>query len=247
VYAPRIERLNETFATRQLGLYGPDLAAIACFFQPPFSAPTQHLAAAEQSRLLNHAGFALRAVGRLGDANMAISLKDATGAAFAFGNLAELYLTLGRLGDAVVSGETALSQSERSEDFNIRVHCRRNCAESALATGRIGEANALISAAEALWTERVPHRPLLFGFAGYFMCDLLLCRGRIAEVIARGRYMQELAGTRWEPLTEAFNMLTISGPHWLIILLLQTPLMSQIWQLATCVKRMLSTNFHVPY
>jgi hypothetical protein len=71
-----------------------------------------------------------------------------------------------------------------------------------------------MSAVEALHAEHVYSRPLLFAFEGYFMCDLLLCRGRVAEVIARGRYMQDLAGTKWALdgglLKEAFNMLTIA-------------------------------------
>jgi hypothetical protein len=80
----------------------------------------------------------------------AISLKDSGGAAFAFGNLAELFLTLGRLKDATDSSDMALSQSNLSGDAFPKLICITTRAESARANGYIGQATVLMADAEAL-------------------------------------------------------------------------------------------------
>jgi hypothetical protein len=68
VYWPRIKRGNENFAAAKLGLFGQELAALASFFEAPFTAPSPRLAAGGRALVLNFAGFRLRALGRLEDA-----------------------------------------------------------------------------------------------------------------------------------------------------------------------------------
>ncbi len=68
VYRPRIARGNENFASRKLGLFGQELAALAAFFETPFTKPSPHLSPGDRALALNLVGFRLRALGRLEDA-----------------------------------------------------------------------------------------------------------------------------------------------------------------------------------
>ena len=58
VYWPRIARGNEKFATRKLGLFGSDLAAIAHFFAEPFAVPAPSSRPRDQALVLSGAGSA---------------------------------------------------------------------------------------------------------------------------------------------------------------------------------------------
>ncbi len=104
VYWPRIARGNENFRGEKLGLFGQELAALAAFFETPFTKPSPRLSPGDQALALNFAGFRLRALGRLEDAaepmRAALELtarseawENASGNA---GNLSELLLTIGR-------------------------------------------------------------------------------------------------------------------------------------------------------
>jgi hypothetical protein len=105
VYWPRIARGNENYACNKLGLYGQDLAALASFFAKPFATPHPRLQPSDQALVLNLAGYALRAIGRLPDAvepmragaSLQASMKDWNNAASGHGNLSELLLTLGQV------------------------------------------------------------------------------------------------------------------------------------------------------
>jgi hypothetical protein len=68
VYWRRIHRGNEAFSGRKLGAFGAELTALAAFFDLPWTRPSARLRAADQAWILNDAGFALRALGRLPEA-----------------------------------------------------------------------------------------------------------------------------------------------------------------------------------
>ena len=53
VYRPRIARGNEYFAAKKLGLFGQELAALAAFFETPFTKPSPHLSPGDQALALN--------------------------------------------------------------------------------------------------------------------------------------------------------------------------------------------------
>ena len=52
----------------KLGAFGSDLAAVACFFEPPWSRVSPALTETIQAWLLNEAAYRLRALGRLTEA-----------------------------------------------------------------------------------------------------------------------------------------------------------------------------------
>ena len=72
VYRDRIQRgtagFHAAYSTRQLGLFGLDLAAVANFFVEPWGRLAAELTPGDQGWLLNEAAFGLRALNRLAEA-----------------------------------------------------------------------------------------------------------------------------------------------------------------------------------
>jgi len=125
VYWPRVRRGNKEFATSRLGLYGQELAALASFFQEPFTEPSRNLSPARRALLLNEAANRLRALGRLEDAveplRRSVQLRTkqriSKGAAVGASNLSELLVSLGRLDGpdgAIAVAADSVSDADRS-------------------------------------------------------------------------------------------------------------------------------------
>lgn len=217
VYWPRIVRGDEKFATTKLGLFGQDLATLASFFEKPFHAPSSQLHASRQALVLNLAGFALRAIGRLPDAvepmraGMEGSARDEDweGAAVDAGNLSELLLTLGHLErdaegqpGALPTAEQAGHFADQSGDLFMRLsYGTIPHANALLATGRLHQAEERFREAEALQRECQPSLPRLYSLPGFLYGDLLLARRRPQEVAERVAYTLPMA-TRFEVLLD---------------------------------------------
>ncbi len=211
VYWPRIARGNEKFATKKLGLYGSDLAALAQFFAEPFAKPAPGLSPARQALVLNLAGFRLRALGRLGEAvepmrvgaGIQAKNEDWKNAASGHGNLSELLLTIGRVAGAdgaVAAAEQSVAhadrfgQEARSQQAIDGARFQRMVGATQLAdalaeAGSWGEAAARFREAEALQRERQPDLPLHYSLRGYQWCDVRLAQGRAGEVGERFAYL----------------------------------------------------------
>lgn len=181
VYFPRILRGNEHFTWHQHAAFGAELAALACFFDKPWSRPSPLVSMSTQAWLLNEVAFCLRALGRLTEAlePMRISLKMAeeqgrwADAAIGAGNLSELELTLGEIAAAVQYGELSVDYSNR---IGHAFYMRRNrtvLADALHAAGRRNEALALFEQAEDMQRKVEPF-PLLYSLLGSRYCDLLL-------------------------------------------------------------------------
>lgn len=208
VYLPRISRGNEKFAVHKLGLFGQDLAALASFFlnrdpetaEPlaPFYRPSPQLSASDQALVLNLAGFALRALGRLPDAvapfRAAVALHiqqgDLERAAGESGNLSELLLTLGHVEvdasdssqpapGALPTATHAVQFAEKSGDCFMRLVAHSKLGDAAFRAGQIQEAEKSFKEAEKLEGSRMT------SFRGFLYGDLLLARRRPQEVAER--------------------------------------------------------------
>ncbi len=196
VYRPRIAHGNEEFAAKKLGLFSQELAALANFFETPFTVPSPRLAPGCHALLLGNAGFRLHALGRLEDAADSIragaqlqaKMGDMENAASGFANLSQLLVTLGRLSGgegAVAASEAAVTFADRSKNAGERIHMRAAHACALLHGGGLARAEALFREAEALLKEQVSHRPCLYSLQGYLYCDLLFARGRSTETATR--------------------------------------------------------------
>jgi len=182
VYRDRILRGAEAYSTNKLGAIGSDLAAVACFFERPWTTLAPQLSAPAQAWLLNEAAFSLRALGRLTEAlepmraglDMRVKDENWKQAAISAGNLSELELTLGQVGRSVADAARSVDYANRSGDAFQRMSKRTTHADALFQSGQTDQATELFEAAEAMQAERQPQYLLLYSVQGFRYCDLLL-------------------------------------------------------------------------
>ena len=224
VYWRRIRRESVFYTTRKLGAFAADLAALAAFFEVPWQRPQRALSADNQAWVLGAAGFALRALGRLAEAEaplaaglaFVVKQTDWWNAAAGTSTLAELLLILGRLGGApaapgaIERAREAVAHADRSGDGFRRMGMRTILADALHQRGRTAEARTLFVEAERLQAEQQPELPLLYSVQGYRYGDLLLTLGEPAE--ARRRAEKTMVWSRQSGL----GLLTIALDHLLL-------------------------------
>jgi len=234
VYHDRIGRGNEFYSVRQLGAFGSDLGAIACFFESPWGRVTSALIESYQGWLLNHAAFQLNALGRLTEAlepmraglEMAIKQENWIAAAVRANNLSELELTLGEVAGAVTYAEQSVIYADRSGDVFERMSERTTQADALFQAGRRDEAEACFREAEQMQTDRRSDYPLLNSQGGFRYCELLLSEAEVDAWKAQGELTNEegLALCRavakraaqtleWAAKLFNFGLLTIALDH----------------------------------
>ena len=226
VYHRRIRRGGEHYTVYKLGAFAADLTALAGFFTAPWQRPQPALTARDQAWVLTGAGFALRALGRLSDAvapmeaALARAVEQAAwkGAAVDAGNLAELLLTLGRLGEtraappgAIERAREAIAHADRSGDDGLRLIMHTTLADALHQRGRPTEAQALFVEAEQLQAGWQPWFPQLYSLGGYRYGDLLLTLGEPAQ--ARRRAEHTMA---WTAISPEAGLLIIALDHLLL-------------------------------
>ncbi len=200
---PRIARGNENFAWHKLGLFGPELSALASFFDTPFAVPSSRLQAGYRAYVLAEAGSRLRGLGRLEDAAelMRSAFKQYSkqsnweGSSIAADNLSGLLVTIGRLvgeDGAVGAGEAAVAFADRSGDAFRRMSVRSAYADVLFQAGSLAQAGALFREAEVLQKERQPDLPRHYSLPGFCTCDMLIARSRSTEAAARAEWAFEL-------------------------------------------------------
>jgi tetratricopeptide (TPR) repeat protein len=173
VYRERILRGTETYgfySTRNLGAFGADLAAVACFFELPWRRVSPALSEAGQAWLLHQAAYRLRALGRLTEAvepmraglEGSARLKDWGNAAVDASNLSELEMTLGDLAGSLRDSEQAVFFADRSGDPVQRVSRRTTLAHVLHQAGSRAKALERFREAEAMQAEWQPEFPLLY-------------------------------------------------------------------------------------
>jgi tetratricopeptide (TPR) repeat protein len=193
VYRDRILRGNEFYLVHKIGASGTDLSLLANFFDIPWTQPVATLSPADQSWVIGQAGYVLRAVGRLADAvepmqagaDAYVKSEDWKNAAISYGNLSELYLTLGNINEAVAAARRSVDFADRSGEWTQRVGKRSALADALHQSGDLVEATRLFAEAERLQAESQPEGPILYSVRGYQYCDLLLGQGQTAEVLRR--------------------------------------------------------------
>ncbi|HZW26677.1 MAG TPA: SEFIR domain-containing protein [Gallionella sp.] len=182
VYHARILRGKEAYSANKLGAFGPDLGAVACFFEIPWSRVSPKLAQGDQAWLLNEAASGLRALGRLGEAvepmrvTMEINANKSQwkNAAVCASNLSELELTLGMLDAAVSDAAQSVNYADQSGDSFQRMGKRTTHADALHQAGLRPGAEARFREAEVMQAEDQPAYPLLYSLPGFRYCDLLL-------------------------------------------------------------------------
>ncbi len=203
VYLDRILRGTGSdgfYSMDKLGAIAADLAAVAAFFDEPWSHVSANLIEADQAWMLGAAAFRLRALGRLTEAlqpmraslEMYVRQENWNYAARVAGNLSELEVTLGRLTDAVADSRESITHADESGDAFMRTVSRTTAADALHQSGRRDEAGALFAEAGGMQKEIQPEFDLLYSLRGFQYCDWLLAPAERAawETLLRGRRFQ---------------------------------------------------------
>jgi tetratricopeptide (TPR) repeat protein len=197
VHRKRIKRTVKHFSTKKLGAFGSEVAVLSAFFEPPWERLAPGLSEADQAFVLNDAGFALRAVGRLPEAaglmrlglDMCIAQQDWKEAAVHASNLSELLQSRGELSEALAQARKSVYFADKSGYAAQRVGRRTTVATALHSMSLREEAAAQFEEAERLQKEREPTFPRLYGTWSFWYCDLLLDHCRDAEVRERSEQL----------------------------------------------------------
>ena len=182
VYYWRISHGGEAHGVKKLGLFSTELAALAAFFPGGWQAPVQEVTSSDQGYLSNSAGFCLRALGRLKEAqipferNLALykKLDDHLRSAFDSNNLSEVLLVSGEFQTALERANGPVSFIDRTE-YKYRQSSYRAAQAHVLATqGKTREAKVLFEDAEQRQIQGNPTLPYLYSVHGFLYISFLL-------------------------------------------------------------------------
>jgi hypothetical protein len=188
VYRDRILRGTGNdgyFPSQKLGAIGADLGAVESFFERPWSDLSPNLSPDHKAWLLNEVAFGLRSLGRLTEAiepmraslDLDLEREDWMGAARSAGNLSELQLTLGLIGDSEELAREVVTLADRTHDAFLRLVMRTTLADvlrHGSSSADVSTAGQLFAEAEIIQTDRQPDYPQLYSLPGFRYCDLLL-------------------------------------------------------------------------
>ena len=224
IYFARIIRKGEMYSARKLGAFGSDLAAIAYFFEQPWSRLSPSLTKIDQAWLLNEAAFNLRVLGRLTEAiepmraaiKMRVEQEVWHSAAISGVNLSELELILGDVAIAVGDAEQSIKYADGSGDIFQRMVSRTVHADALHQLSRRAEAEISFREAEELLVVSRPDYPLLYSLGGFRYCDLLLVTPERAawHASSSGKVLPEEDYVACATILESVSRRTDQTLHW---------------------------------
>lgn len=211
---PRIRRKKQAYVIKTLGAYSDYITALSHFFEELWSVPVNGLSEVWEMEILNWAGFSLRALGRLpeadapmqGNIKLAIRLENWLEAALGSNNYCELKLVTGDIKASIESGRLGLTYVDRTNDDFQRTINRATFGNALHQAMAIDDAIRLFEEAELIQQKREPEYPRLYSLYGFRYCELLLDLNRISEVLER---FEEFL--KWRRPTD--HLLRIASEH----------------------------------
>lgn len=169
------------YSLNKLGATGADLAAVAAFFDEPWSRISPTITEGDRAWLLGVTAFLLRSLGRLTEAlqpmrtslQMLVQEEDWRRATIGASNLSELEVTLGRLTDAMADARRSITYADQSGYPFQAIVSRTTAADALQQSGRRVEAGTLFAEAERILKEEWPS-DLLNSGNGFRYCEWLL-------------------------------------------------------------------------
>ncbi|MGO9468189.1 MAG: hypothetical protein ACLQVF_29000 [Isosphaeraceae bacterium] len=199
VYVNRILRGTASdgyYTQRKLGAIGADLAAMAAFFDEPWSRVAPNLRESDQAFIFNAAALWLSMLGRLTEAlqpmraalDRVVQRKHWMNSAIGAYNISGLEISLGMLTEAVVDARQSILFADQTDDLNWRMASRTAAADALHQSGRRAEAGALFVEAERIDEESGSQFQLLYSIPGSRYCDWLLAPAERAawQILLRG-------------------------------------------------------------
>ncbi len=220
IFVDRIMR-DKMYAANSLGAYGSVLTALAHLFEKVWSQPSQNMTKADQTFVLSWTGFLLRGLGRLFEAvepmkaavERRVKEKVWINASQNTCNLSELYLTLGRLLEAVKCGRQSVEYADRSGDNFRKETDRCRLADALHQSGQPEEALHRFEEAEVMQRKSRPEFRLLYSVNSYQYCDLLLGLGKWEEVLERAKEGLKISTINHHILSIALDHLSIGRAY----------------------------------
>ncbi len=223
VYVRRICRhepggLLAFYSRRHLGAFGNDLAALSNFFSRPFETPVSTLPPTLQTWVLAEASVCLRAQGRVTEAipgmrrviQEEFDRRSWVTASVEAGNLSECELLVGELDDALTDAETAVRYAYRAGNNRELLHTLSIQAEALFVRGQTDRSEQLLKECETLQRQGKNKFPVLYSRPGHRYCELLLSKGRWADVLLRANKTLRRSKTREVPLDIGLDMLMVA-------------------------------------
>jgi tetratricopeptide (TPR) repeat protein len=222
VWWKSIRHGREQFSIHKLGAFGSEVAVLSAFFDPPWARLAPGLTESDQAAVLNNAGFALRALGRLPEATGLLRLgleryiaqQSWTHAAICASNLTDLLQARGELREALAQARRSVELADKSGDVFERVSRRTTLGAALHATGLREGAAAQFEEAERMQKDDMHSAyPALYSLRGFRYCDLLLDRGPDAEVRERAARMLASVPSWYSLLDIALDHLSLGRAH----------------------------------
>lgn len=193
VYWRRIQRGDQNFSWRQLGIVSANLAVLSNFFDASWKQPVLTLSENDRNFILSDAGFYFMVLGRFKEAiqPFRIALDEYVaqgsfeGASVAAGNLCEIYSAIGDLHQALSYAQKSVDMTTNIGDMIHHVTSRAYVATVLYFLGYIPEAETAFREAEKIQAEDEPRLPYLYSISGFWYCSLLMDQGRYQAVIDR--------------------------------------------------------------
>lgn len=172
----------EHYATVKLGAYGSELAAIAHFFDKPYSSPNSQLPQDAQRWVLGQAAEYLISQGRIAESlsanytslRMAEEAENWSGAAASASNLSGHELLIGAIDDAIVSAQKGIEYGDRTKNDRDRMVRRAVLAYALCHAGRPDDAKRVLDQAQQLQKSWPPTSAIFYLQLGFGYFDLLL-------------------------------------------------------------------------
>ena len=213
----RIYRGQTYYSLLSLGLWGSDLAAIACLFEVPYTKPLSFLSTSNQAGFLGIAGLDLRSLGRLKEAvrTMEAGLKihknihEHANSARATGNIAELQILVCDFKNALASAISSVRYASACAEHDLECAGWSYLGQIFHYTNIIKKAFSAFRRAEII-QQRIDGK-ILNGTIGFRFCQLLLAKGMFDDVISRASISMEQ--NRYNNLHIGLSKITIGQAY----------------------------------
>ncbi len=195
VYMRRIQRGADSYSVMQLGAFGANLSALACFFDTPWRQPVGGIDQRSRALVLGRAGFYLRTLGRMRDGHhlmeaglkASVAEEDWPSAERCARHLSGYFRISGDLGSALAYADQSIVLADRSGDLFARIAARTTRAYVLHHCGDMNAAEEGFRGAEELQKQHDAQSRILYSYPGFRYCELLLAMGRFAEVLDRAK------------------------------------------------------------
>ena len=208
----RISQRNRSVVLHQLGAYETQLAIMQQFFpdgdtsqEPQVNKPS------DKNWILNEVGMCLMSLGRLAAAipfferktKMQLEYEDWSNASVGYRNLADLYISLGRLAESAAAAAESLTLARRAENKEYQCYSLAWQAWAAHLRGDVAAADEAFQAATVLQQEIDSSKRYIYSFLGVCHADHLRRTGQAAaarqvttanlEICQRNRWVKSIS------------------------------------------------------